>query len=157
MSANQHIPAGVADASVPPVALPGLLTPVQLLRQLDWWLANTGYDECHPWRLSILSTLAQHGGAATPSCISGAADLFNEIAEAADDLHKQMLQVLNGSAPIGPAILGAAHIGWLADAASVAHGGEAYRCSADAWLLSPRGAGALHAARRANLAEGETA
>lgn len=33
-----------------------------LLRELDKWLDNTGFNDCHPWRLSILATLAQHGG-----------------------------------------------------------------------------------------------
>lgn len=50
----------VGDADTPNAGNPGArvpYTPVALLEALDGWLAETGHDDGHPWRVSIAETL----------------------------------------------------------------------------------------------------
>lgn len=137
------------------------LAPIELLQALAGWLDASGFDAAHPWQVAIAATLAGAGAAPWPPAAAAAADaaeLFNEIAEAADGLQGLLLAVLNGNrALMNPAIAAAAHVGWLADAASLAHGGEAYRGDAVAWFVSPLRADALQRARLVAQAEGGAA
>lgn len=137
------------------------LAPIELLQALAGWLGASGFDAAHPWQVSIAATLASAGAPLQSPAVAAAedaAELFNEIAEAADGLQGLLLAVLNGNrALMNPAITAAAHVGWLADAASLAHGGEAYRGDAVAWFVSPLRAGALQRARFVAQSEGGAA
>lgn len=56
----------VGDADAPSAGSPGSrapFSPVELLRALDGWLAETGHDGGHPWRESIAKTLEAHRAA----------------------------------------------------------------------------------------------
>ena len=138
------------------------LAPIELLQALAGWLDASGFDAARPWQVAIAATLASVDAAPLQSpataAAADAADLFNEIAEAAGGLQDLLLAVMNGnSALMNPSIDAASYVGWLADAASLAHGGEACRGDAVAWFVSPRGAGALQRARLVAQAEGGVA
>jgi hypothetical protein len=53
------------------LAKPMPATPIALLRDLDTWMANTGHDQEHPWRASILETLQAYS--VTADCSRAAA------------------------------------------------------------------------------------
>jgi len=134
------------------------LAPLQLLRQLDGWLDNTGHDDEHPWRVCIGATLATHGVDAPTVPAINAGHLFWEIAQKASVLRELLEEVLNGNTELWAAAFSSvAHLGWMADSASVAHGEDAFRGDAAAWFLSPRAASAMEAAERATRSQGGAA
>lgn len=149
--------AAVADAGAPAGAVVSL-PPLQLLRQLDCWMQHNGLNDCHPWRLSILNTLAQYGNdqAAVPAAFAG--HVFGAIAELIEGLEALLSTVLNDRADLWPAVFAVVgQIGWFADEGCNAHGALRSRDDAAAWLMSPRMQDALRAIGQVTGAKGGAA
>lgn len=161
-----NAPNGRGDAAV---ALP----PLALLRELDRWLDNTGHDDCHPWRLSILSTLAAHGGDANPADAQevrwqrsigeglqahsrrqrvDAGEVVEALLLSIADHAAGLLELIDAQDKIPlrlPLRASVGHIGWVADLLlDRALYGQA-RGGAAAWLLQEHEAAALTADRGA--------
>jgi hypothetical protein len=145
-----------AGAAGQAAALPEVLPPVELLRQLDGWLDNTGHDSEHPWRVCIGATLAAYGIEALTVRADHAAHLFRKISEALSCVHENLPPALDADTE-GLIVSAVAHAGWLADAAAVAHGGKAARGDAGAWFLSRESWKAMQAAEAATGAKGGAA